>query len=313
LFAHFSNLLNIDLAEFVFLKDRLTDDSIDHAIACFQEALHSHKALPHDFDTQHAQNICHRILQMTKIASTAISMVTDIPRFWANLDGLVQSSNLTAIETTMTRVFCMQGALKFHYWLLTIVPAAIRRTSNPAYKSKSWIDKLATDVRSALNSGHHATFRSSKYLPNLSFCRECTTKAIAFQYDITEPLTSELYSMLRWWLHFPNNEDSLTLLDIVLSKSPTSILFLDEIWNMYKSPHSTVFNNDWHIQRSKKKLTTVLEKFKETFALHPFAIPGSSSHDKLQHLSQVISQWMQHTGADSDTTEIVSFIMIYPY
>ena len=49
--------------------------------------------------------------------------VCDIPKFWINLNGLNQSSNLTTIETTITHVFCMQEALKFHYWLLAIISA----------------------------------------------------------------------------------------------------------------------------------------------------------------------------------------------
>ena len=310
MFAHCSNLLNIDLAEFNSFLNGLTDDSIDRAIACFQEALQSQKVLPHDFDSQRAQITCYRILQMTEKASTAISMVYNIPKFWVNLDGLIQSSNLNAIETMMTRVFCMQGALKFHYWLHAIILAAIRRTSNPSHKSKSWIDELATDVRSAIDSRRSATFCSSKYLPNLLFHREYTMASLPFQFNITGLVTSVMSSTIRCWLHFPKNEDSLALLDIVLSKSPTSILFLDKIWDMYKTPHKTVFNYDWHIQRSKKKLTTMLEKFKEKFALHPFAVEGSSSYHKLQLLSQVIFQWMKYTGADSNTTEMVSFIMI---
>jgi hypothetical protein len=242
---------------------------------------------------------------MTEKNSTAMAMVCNIPKFWINIDGLIKSSNLTAIESTMTRFFCMQGALKFHHWLLEIIPTAIRRTSKPTHIPKTWIDKLAMDVRSSILKGGSSTFRSLEYLPNLAFPREYHMTPKPFPYD-DEILTSIISSTLRCWLHFPRDEESLaqlTLLEIVSSNTPASILFLDKIWEMYRTPFSTVFNNDWDLHRSKPKLIAALKNFEKKFALHPFAIAGSLSHSKLRFLSQLISEWMQHMG---NTAEVVS-------
>lgn len=115
--------------------------------------------------------------------------------------------------------------------------------------------------------------------------------------------------MLRSWLRFPTEEDYLaqvTLLDIVTRNSPPSILFLDKIWEMYKTPFSTVFNNNWDIRRSKRKLIKTLANFKNEFASHPFTISNSSSHIKLEFLSQLIYKWTQFSGIDLDTAEMVS-------
>ena len=98
--------------------------------------------------------------------------VCDISRFWINLNGLNQSSNLTTVETTMTHVFCMQGALKFQYKLLDIVSATVNRTGNPKYKPKSWIDRLVMDVCSLMLTGGNASFLSSDYLPKLTYTRQ---------------------------------------------------------------------------------------------------------------------------------------------
>jgi hypothetical protein len=304
------NLITIYLAEFKVFLNGLTDESIDRAMACFQEGLSTRKVLPSDFDTRRAQIACHSILRMTENGSTAIGTVCNIPKFWINLDALNQSSNLTTVETTMTRVFCMQGALKFHYWLLDIIPATIERTSNPDHQPKSWIDKLATDIRLSLFKGGVASFLSSNYLPNLPYPRSYTTTPKPLRYEDTKQLTSIISSTLRCWLHFPPEEESiaqLELLDILLANSSTSILFLDKIWGLYKDPFGTVFNNNWDIRRSKRKLTMALTKFKNEFALHPFAKTGSSSHVKLQDLSQLINQWMTYTGiVNSDNSEMVS-------
>ena len=261
---------------------------------------------------------------MTERGSTATTAVRDIPIFWVNLNGLIHSSNLNAIESSITRVFCMQGALKFHHWLLEVVPAAVRRTSNVAHKSTLWIDRLATNVRTAIGTGRGATFYSSDYLSLLFPC-EYTMKRQTFRFDETELLISIISSTLRCWLRFPTDEESLvqlTLVDIVSSKSPASILFLDPIWEMYQTPFSTVFNNNWDARRSKPKLTAALAKFEKEFALHPFAIVGSSSHHKLLYLSQLITQWMEHLGANSNMADTVSqatqhlarwtFMLIYP-
>jgi hypothetical protein len=137
---------------------------------------------------------------MTEKGSTAMSMVCDIPKFWINLEALEQSSDLNSIESTITRVFCMQGALKFHYWLLDIIPSAIKHTSKPSHKPKTWIDKLITDVRSSIAKGGHATFHSSKYLPNLMFPEKYKMSPQLFQFNDTDQLTSLISSILRWWL-----------------------------------------------------------------------------------------------------------------
>jgi hypothetical protein len=251
---------------------------------------------------------------MTEKGSTALGTVCNIPRFWINLEGLVQSSNLTTVKTTMTRVFCMQGALKFHYWLQDVVPASIKRTSNPTHQPKSWIDKLAMDIRLSLFKGGEASFLSSDYLSNLNgYTREYKMMPKRLLYDNTALLPSTLSSTLRCWLHFPPIEESLVqfeLLEIILSKSPTSILFLDKIWEMYKTPFLTVFNNDWAVRRSKSKLSLALKNFDKEFSLHPFSDTSSPSHHKLKELSQLIHQWMTYTGvANPNASEIVSEIM----
>jgi len=308
---------NIYLAEFEVFISGLTNESIDRAIASFQEGIHSRKVLPGDFDPHSAQITCNPILQIAERGSTAMSMVRDIPIFWINLDALIQSSNLNAIESSMTRVFCMQGAMKFHHWLLSVVPTAVTRTLNNTHTSKSWIDRLAMDIQSAILRGKEAKFHSSDYLPNLFSPCEYVMKPRPFRYDKTDLLTSTISSTLRCWLRFPTDEQSLaqlTLLDIVSSKSPTSILFVDKIWDMYTTPFSTVFNNNWDIRRSKPRLTAALAKFEKEFALHPFANPGSLSYRKLQHLSQLIGQWMEYitTGSHMDDVPVsrAAFVLV---
>ena len=145
--------------------------------------------------------------------------------------------------------------------------------------------------------------------PNLLFPCAYAMKPMLFRYDETDLLTSTISSTLRHWLHFPADEASLaqlTLVDIITSKSPTSILFLDKIWEMYKTPFSTVFNKNWHVLRSKRKLSTTLASFEKEFAMHPFTITGSLSYHKLQYLSQLISQWMENIGGNTKAADMVS-------
>jgi hypothetical protein len=304
-------LLTIFIAKSENFLNQLTDHSIDLAAACFQEGLATRKVHPSDFDPRRAQITCHNILSLTQKGSTAMTTVCNFPKFWINLGGLLQSSNLTTVESTMTRVFCMQGALKFHLWLLDIVPAAITRVSNPDYKPRIWIDQLTRDIEFTILGGNEvATFNSSGYLPNLTYHRQYTMALPKrIQYDNTKLLTSLLTSTLRCWLHFPPEEETLValqLLDILLSKSVISILFLEKVWQMYKTPFQTVFNNDWSLRRSKSKLSTALKNFEEEFALHPFANSSSSSYKKLQDLSQLIDSWLKYTGASLDASEMVS-------
>ena len=133
----------------------------------------------------------------------------------------------------------MQGARHFHNWLLHVVPAAVERKS-----CTTWIDKLALDVGAAIERGQAVTFHSIDYLPRLDIPREYMVQATTFCFDQRDLIIATVSSILRHWLYFPTDDSSLvqlSLIDIVLSKSPSSILFLEAIWEMYKTPFSTVF------------------------------------------------------------------------
>lgn len=310
----FTNL-NLYTAEFKGFLNSLNNDSIDRAMACIHEAIQSRKVLIPHFDPGRAHISCHSILQMTERGSIAMATVCDIPKFWINLDGLVQSSNQNSIESTITRVFCMQGTLKFHYWLESIIPAAIQRTSKRDHIPKTWIDKLTADVRSSIlkgrgSKGPGTTFRSSEYLPNLvGIPMVYHMDPLPFKFDITDQLTSIISSILKLWLNFPTGNDYLaqvTLLDIFTSNSPPSVLFLDKTWEMYKNPFLTVFNNKWSLRRSKRGLTKALESFRKEFLLHPFAKADSISQARLLLLSELVEKWMNLSSVDSDAVELVS-------
>ena len=235
-----------------------------------------------------------------------MSSMCDIPKFWINLSGLAHSSNLNAVESCMTRVFCMQGALIFHRWLYNVIPAAINRLSR-----NTWLEKLAWNVQIAIQQKKEATFDSADYLPNLTFHRVYKLGSMNFRYDQTELIISVVSSIVRLWLHFPSDEFSLlqlSLIDVVTSKSPLSILFLDKIWDMYKSPFSTFFNK-WNKKTSKTKMKTALAHFEEQFALHPFATVGSLEYSKLEFLQQLISQWTEKNGASAETPDMASCIL----
>ena len=167
----------------------------------------------------------------------------DIPKFWINLDGLAHSSNLNIVESCITRVFCMQGALIFHRWLSEVIPATVNRLSG-----NTWLDRLVLNVKQAIELKQTTTFDSADFLPNLAFHRVYALKPTVFRYDPTDLIISITSSIVRLWLHFPSDEYSLlqlSLIHIITSKSLPSILFLDKIWDMYNTPFATVFNNNW--------------------------------------------------------------------
>lgn len=297
------SLLTATIAELDIFKNGLTEDSIDRAITCFRDALTTRKVLPSDFDPRHAEKTCHRILQLTAKGSISMDNVRSIPKFWVNLEGLSQNSDLNALESCFTRAFCMQGALLLHHWLLDVVPAAVERSSR-----NSWIDKLAWDVETAINQKISKDFDSEMYLPNLQQSRTFSFTPPKFKYDNREIVTSTVSSIIRVWLQFPADELSLvqlSIIDIVYSKSRPSILFLDKVWDTYSTPFATVFNN-WEIRRSKSKIKTELKAFEEEFAAHPFATPDSSEYRKLQHLDTLIHDWLENNRMQGNETDRVS-------
>ena len=290
-----SNLTAV-LAEIAVFLDGLTIESIDRAIFAFKEGIKSRTALPADFDPRRAQLACSRILRLTDKNSTAINNVYEIPKFWINLDGLRHSSNLNVIESHITRAYCMQGASNFHWWLINIVQHAIESSSR-----NTWIDKLASKVQRAVILNQTVTFDSAEYLPNLIFNRTYCYK------PGMETVSTTLSSILRHWLHFPSDELSLlqlSLIDIVVSKTPSSVLFLDKIWEMYCTPFSTVFNV-WNGRSSKTNIAKSLAELQQRFVTHPFATAGSLEYRKLEYLSDLIAEWMGINGLDSDVPAMV--------
>ena len=230
--------------------------------------------------------------------------IYEIPKFWINLNGLAHSSNLNIMESCITRVFCMQGALAFHHWLLVVIPAAVNRNS-----CNTWLEKLAWKVRQAINLKQTVTFNSIDYLPNLNFHQVYTLEPLKiFRYDQTEIIISITSSILRFWLHFPSDEFSLvqlSIIDILTSQSLPSVLFLDKVWDMYKSPFTTIFNR-WNKRTSKKKIKNSLTNFEKEFSLHPFVNKKSLEYRKLEFLSQLIAEWTQEKVINVETADMAS-------
>jgi hypothetical protein len=291
-------------AEIAVFLNGLTTETIDRAIITFQEGVQSRKVLEPYFDSRNAQKLCSRIQQrFTEKSSTAISNVYEIPRFWANMAALVHSSNLSVIESYITRAYYMQGALNFHLWLIDIVQSAVESSSR-----HTWIDKLASDVQRAVNQSRTVDFDSAKYLPNLPSHRTYSYKPASFRYEQTEIISTTLSSILRLWLHFPSDELSLlqlSLINIVLSKSPSSVLFIDKVWEMYSTPFATVFNA-WKGRASKGAVDKSLAAFQLQFQSHPFATPGSLEYCKLEYLLVLINEWMKINDLYHDSVPMVS-------
>ena len=97
------------------------------------------------------------------------------------------------------------------------------------------------------------------------------------------------------------------LYSFCLSKSPTSILFLEE---MYKTPFSTVFNLQWQSQ-SKKKINDSLTTFQKRFDAHPFATPGSMAYRKLEYLGQLIQRWFKNDDLTTNPVDVVSCLTFF--
>lgn len=264
----------------------------------FHEGIKSRKVLPDDFDSRRAQLACSRILRTADRSSIALSNVYEIPKFWINLDGLRNSSNLNIIESCITRAYCMQGSLNFHLWLIDIVQGAVEKSA----LRHTWIQKLAWEVEMAVNQSQTVAFASKEYLPELLFPETYTFNPKPFRFDQKELVCTTLSSILRLWLHFPSDQLSLlqlSLIQIVVSKSPSSVLFLDKVWEMYNTPFSTVFNV-WNSRSSKKNLDNSLAKIRQDYNSHPYATAASLEYQKLEYLSKLFSDWMGMNGLDSD-------------
>ena len=200
----------------------------------------------------------------------------------------------------------MQAALIFHRWLSEVIPAAIN-----CLTPNTWLDNLAWDVQHAIQLKQTTSFNSANYLPNLNFHNDYLFEpSKVFRYDQTEYIFSVVSSIVRLWLHFPADEFSLlqlSIIHIITSKSPPSVLFLDNLWEMYKSPFTTIFNK-WNKRTSKTKMKNSLAGFEIQFSSHPFAIEDSLEYRKLQYLSELIAEWTGKNGINAEMAGLASNI-----
>ena len=148
----------------IFIKG-LTCNSIDHAIACFRDAISTCQVLPGDFDPRQAEKTCSHILDQTADGSIMMENIHKVPKFWVNLEGLAHKSNLNSLESYITCVFCMRGALILHHWLLDVVQLAVQNVNNAS--CNTWIDRLSWDVDIAIGQKKTMIFESENYLPHL--------------------------------------------------------------------------------------------------------------------------------------------------
>ena len=285
----------------VFIKG-LTEDSIDRAVGYFRDAINTRKLLRPYFDPRTAQQTCDRILQLTANGSFSTSTVHQLPRFWANLNALAHNSNLNALESCITRVYCMRSALRLHHWLLEVIPAAVKRET-----CHTWIDKLVWDVGRAMDLKKTTDFNSKTYLPNLE--QPITFNFIPgrFLFEKSDLLISTVSSIIRVWLLFPPDEQSLvqlSVIDIIYQRCPPSVMFLDKVWESYKTPFATVFKN-WEVSRSKSRLKSELKAFEKKFASHPFATPNTLEHQKLKYLGRLTQEWMENNNSQGEERDAV--------
>jgi hypothetical protein len=269
----------------IFLNS-LTEDSIDRVISCFQAAIDSRSQhLPSDFDPIKAQKTCDHILSLTEDSSVALDVVHQLPKCWVNLNGLGLQSNLTTLESCITRVFCIKSALTLHHWLLKVVPAAIKHVEDNS--KVTWIDNLVWDVQMAINQKKSKEFASNDYLPNLGHHSSFQFRSNKFRFEQTEILTLTVSSIIRVWLNFPSDDISLvqlSIINILTAKSPPSIMFLEEVWKTYSTP--------FKVKRSKSEIEKKLNDFDKKYTSHPFSMPESLEYKKLQHLDQLTHNWM---------------------
>ena len=198
----------------------------------------------------------------------------------------------------------MRSALCLHHWLLDVVPPAVDRSSR-----NTWIDRLVMDVGIAMDGSKKVDFDSEAYIPGLNEPSTFSfTPGKRIRYEKNDLLVSSVSSIVRKWLRFPSDEQSLvqlSIIDIILSKCPPSVLFLDKVWETYQTPFATVFNS-WKIRRSKSKIIAELKAFEDKFSSHSFATLSSSEHQKLKHLNGLIQVWMGNRSSPTEESNLVS-------
>jgi len=203
---------------------------------------------------------------------------------------------LSNVTTRATRALLMLSAWTMMDW----VTKTVDDVQKGAHKG-TWIDRLLVDIKSTIQQSttkSNACLMPSKYLPHLTTAVAYTFAVPRLLMDINKLNTSIsglAIKAVQQWLGFPTSSKTVvqnSLIGTLMDCGTPAILFIDEVWKMYQSPHRYVI----HARGSKQRQSNphdrnVLKLFHQQFQDHAIMNSSNPVAKRLAHLDTLIELW----------------------
>jgi hypothetical protein len=196
--------------------------------------------------------LCGTIMTAIDNKKYAVETAVALTEYWDIVPEFEQYTHPQAVETRVSRALLMLSSSKAYSWVVSIATEAILFPTN-----ETWFCRLATDIKREWRKRHQdptappeATFDSKDYLPSLTNSCEAVVPMKRWMLrNEEEELIRFVTFVIETWLRFPNSrhaKDSYkvrsALISIIIKYMPLSVLYLDDIWNMYMRPYSILIH-----------------------------------------------------------------------
>jgi len=255
--------------------------------------------------------LCGPIISAVDNKKDAAETAVALREYWKIVPEFEQYTHTQAVETRVSRALLMLSSSKAYSWVVSIATEAILFPTN-----ETWFSKLATDIKREWRKRHHdptvpqeATFNSKDYLPSLTDSCEAVLPMKRWMLkNQEEGLIHFITFVIETWLHFPNSRhmnDSYkvrsALISITVKYMPLSVLYLDDIWNMYMQPYSFVIHGrprEGARQRiSHSHTLATLALFEKSIQKHLMSESTSKEHLLLMVLQKYTESWFKLTAS----------------
>lgn len=257
----------------------------------------------------------NKAVDMLEAKPGSLDMLPVINQNWSDLADLERFNAISSVDIRTRQIMTMFGTWSPYAWLtktITDAMSTLERVIYQSYASKSWIEKLVTDVYNAVtNRGDQKqkhrkqTFHPNRYLPS-STLGSITVNLGRFTLlaDKNNKTTFQIcWFLLKAWLKFPSTlllEYRYVVVDCFMKCSPSnSFLLLTDAWKLFSEPTSYIDKNKDGLSGSMDLFIEPLELRRRLLSVlnhHPIFVEGSPGHSCLATLDYLLQLWYDKNG-----------------
>ncbi|KAI0349265.1 hypothetical protein OH77DRAFT_1322370 [Trametes cingulata] len=277
--------------------------SLQAVLQLFQEEVErvkSNQALAERFTGQAYKDITKIMVDYDRPAMFSLGYVTSFPNFWKAVSIQELRAESYKLGVLAMRADIMGAVGAAWTWMDVRLPAMCKSILRGEVEEAQvpWLWSLVQDVASARRSSTSVELLPSKYSLYATHAKPHTIDFTLHdqpdQEDFENDVISQVYSMLRAWLAFPDSANSIshiqgTFIRHILSVFGTGhVLYLEKMWQFFTTARASLLGST--SRRRQAFHPGLLDAFLEDLKQHPLANPLSQERQVLSQLHFVVQQ-----------------------